>query len=123
MKLVFGLMMMLFSLQGFADCDLKLGRSAGVRVVEFSTGNIVHSKMSLNEISEIALREEMDSLLDMGLCEISYQKKKCVLRFEKGRVNKLTLIRANDKWLTWNLKNKKNAQSFVKMLQKAGACS
>ena len=109
----------------FADapCDIRLGRSVGVRVVEFASGNVIHSKMQLREMSVSSLQEEMTSLQDMGVCEMRTQRKKCILKFEKRtKGNYLALIRGNDRWLSWSLKGKSSAQKFVKILQQAGYC-
>ena len=105
-------------------CDIRLGNSVGVQVVEFASGHIVHSKMALKELSQASLVEEMISLQDMGICEERIQAKKCVLKFEKKlKVTSLLLMRGQDRWLTWNTNAKQQAQDFVKSLQKAGFCS
>ena len=107
-----------------SPCDIRLGKSVGVQVVEFATGHIVHSKMALKELSQASLTEEMISLQDMGVCEEKIQAKKCVLKFEKKhKISNLILIRGQDRWTTWNTKEKQQAQDFVKSLQKAGFCS
>jgi len=106
-----------------SDCDIRPGQTMGVRIVEFFTGNVVHSKMQLKEMSVSTLNEEMMNLQDMGICEEKIQKKKCILKFEKhSTANQLTFIRGNDRWLTWSLNGKKSAQKFVKILQLAGFC-
>ena len=106
-----------------SDCDIRPGQTMGVRIVEFATGNVVHSKMQLKEMSVSTLNEEMMNLQDMGICEEKIQKKKCILKFEKkSMANQLTLIRGIDRWLTWSLDGKKSAQKFVKILQLAGFC-
>lgn len=106
-----------------APCDIALGSTVGVRVVEFASGNVVHSKMALKEMSVSSLKEEMSSLQDMGVCEQKIQKKRCVLKFEKKAQTQLTLIRGTDRWLSWSLNGKGSAQKFVKILQQAGYCS
>lgn len=119
------LFLILFSHGAFAEapCDIRLGRSVGVRVVEFASGNVIHSKMQLRELSVGSLQEEMSSLQDMGLCEMKIQRKRCILKFEKRtKGNYLTLIRGHDKWLSWSLEGKSSAQKFVKILQQAGYC-
>lgn len=106
-----------------SSCDIKLGRSVGVRVVEFATDNVVHSKLPLREMSVASLREEMVSLQDMGICEEKIQRKRCVLKFEKrAEGNKLTFFRGPDRWLSWSLAGKASAQKFVRILQQAGYC-
>lgn len=105
-----------------APCDIVMGTSVGVRVVEFATGNVVHSKMPLRDMSVASLKEEMGSLQELGICEEKIQRKKCVLKFEKRSQNQLTLIRDTDRWLSWSLKGKASAQKFVKILQQAGYC-
>jgi hypothetical protein len=106
-----------------APCDIRLGHSVGVRVIEFATENVVHSKMSLREMSVSSLREEMTNLQDMGLCDLDIQRKRCILKFEKRtKENQLTLMRGSDRWLSWSLAGKTSAQKFVKILQQAGYC-
>jgi len=106
-----------------APCDVRLGHSVGVRVVEFATGNVIHSKMALKEMSVSSLREEMINLQDLGLCEMKIQRKRCILKFERRtKENQLTLIRDADRWLSWSLAGKVSAQKFVKILQQAGYC-
>jgi len=100
MKLIL-LLVLLVSQGAFAEapCDIRLGHSVGVRVVEFSSGHVVHSKMPLREMSVSSLREEMTNLQDMGLCEMKIERKRCILKFEKRAVeNQLTLIRGQDRW-------------------------
>lgn len=124
MKLIV-LYVLLITQTAFAEapCDIKLGSSVGVRVVEFSTGNVVHSKMALKEMSVSSLREEIVNLQDMGICEEKIQRKRCILKFEKRTgANQLTLFRAEDRWLSWSLTGKNSAQKFVKILQQAGFC-
>lgn len=119
------LLTLLISQSVFAEaaCDIRLGHSAGVRVVEYATDNVVHSKIALREMSVSSLREEMTSLQDMGLCDIRIQRKRCVLKFEKrAKENQLTLLRGSDRWLSWSLAGKTSAQKFVKILQQAGYC-
>lgn len=106
-----------------APCDIKLGQSVGVRVVEFATGNVVHSKMPLKEMSVSSLREEMTNLQDMGVCEQKVSRQRCILKFERRpKGNQLTLFRGVDRWLSWSLAGKTSAQKFVKILQQAGYC-
>jgi hypothetical protein len=124
MKLLF-LLLMLISQTAFAEapCDIRIGTTVGVKVVEFASNNIVHSKMPLREMSVAGLREEMMNLQDMGLCEPKIQRKRCILKFEKSpKGNQLTMFRASDRWLTWSLAGKQSAQKFVRILQQAGFC-
>jgi len=119
------MLLLLISWNAFAEapCDIRLGHSVGVRVVEFASDNVVHSKMSLREMSVSSLREEMVNLQDMGLCEMKVQRKRCILKFEKRtKENQLTLLRGSDRWLSWSLAGKTSAQKFVKILQQAGYC-
>ena len=116
---------LLIAQSAFAEtpCDIRLGHSVGVRVIEFATENVVHSKMSLREMSVASLREEMTNLQDMGLCDLDIQRKRCILKFEKRtKENQLTLMRGSDRWLSWSLAGKTSAQKFVKILQQAGYC-
>jgi len=125
MKFKFALLLIIASQGAFAEapCDVRLGTSVGVRVIEYATDNVVHSKILLKEMSVSSLREEMTNLQDMGICEEKIQRKRCVLKFEKRKVgNQLTLYRNADKWLSWSLKGKTSAQKFVKILQQAGYC-
>lgn len=121
------LTMSLFAaLNAFAEapCDIRPGTSAGVKVVEFATGNIIHSKITLRESTPDALIEEMMNLQDMGVCEEKIKSQKCILKFEKIRTNNfVTLYRGGHKWNTWNLKSKDQAQTYVKNLKRAGFCS
>ncbi len=124
MKLFLVLILMI-SQSAFAEapCDVRLGHSVGVRVIEFASENVVHSKMSLREMSVSSLKEEMTNLQDMGLCDMKIQRKKCILKFEKrSNENQLTLLRGDDRWLSWGLAGKTSAQKFVKILQHAGYC-
>ena len=122
----FILLLMVFAAQGaFAEapCDIRLGQSVGVRVVEFASGNVIHSKIPLRQMSVANLGEEMMNLQDMGICEMKIEKKRCILKFEKRTSeNQLTLLRGPDRWLSWSLNGKKSAQKFVKILQQAGYC-
>lgn len=123
----FTLIFLVFLMNSFAfaevDCDLKLGLSTGVPVVEFTSGNTIHSKMSIKEMTPAALEEEMINLQDEGICTEKIPVKKCVLKFEKQKAQKLTLYRGQDRWLSWPTQAKREAQNFVKGLQKVGFCS
>lgn len=126
MKFSFSLIAILFSMNIYAEalCDVRPGVSIGVNVIEFFSGNTIHSKMSLRESSPTAILEEMVSLQDMGICEEKILAKKCILKFEKKSTGKLiSLYRGPKKWNSWNLKSKTNAQNFVRELKKAGFCS
>ncbi len=106
-----------------APCDIRLGTTVGVRVVEYASGNVIHSKMPLKEMSVASLREEITNLQDMGICEAKLQRKRCILKFEKSnKGNQLTLFRGVDRWLSWSLAGKTSAQKFVRILQQAGFC-
>ncbi len=123
MKLIL-LLVLILSQSAFAEapCDIRLGTSVGVRVVEFASENVIHSKISLREMSVANLREEMTNLQDMGVCEEKVQRKRCILKLEKKSQNQLTMIRGADRWLSWSLRGKASAQKFVKILQQAGFC-
>lgn len=118
--------LLMLSLKAFAEtpCDVRPGTSVGVKVVEFATGNTIHSKMPLRESSPEALLEEMINLQDMGICEEKIIAQKCILKFEKlKKMNFITLYRGKSKWNTWGLKQKETAQSYVKNLKRLGFCS
>jgi hypothetical protein len=121
--LVLFVLMLSHHAQAQSSCDIKLGRSAGVRVVEFATNHVVHSKIALKEMSVQSLQEEMLSLQEMGICQERIQRKRCVLKYEKlPSKNQLTMYRGSDRWPTWNLNAKNSAQKFVRILQLAGFC-
>lgn len=125
MKFTFLSLFMLISLKAFAEshCDLRSGTSIGIKVVEFTTGNTIHSKMPMRESTADALLEEMINLQDMGVCEERIIAQKCVLKFEKlAKLNFIALYRGPNKWNTWNLKSKVEAQNFVKNLKRVGFC-
>lgn len=119
-------MMSLFSIKIYAEspCEMRPGTSIGIKVIEFATGNIVHSKIPLSEGTPEALYEEMVNLQDMGVCEEKMPKDKCLLKFEKKSKKKwISLYRGKHKWNSWSLQSKEKAQSFVKDLKRAGFCS
>lgn len=119
------LIILLLAQSAFAEapCDIRLGTSTGVRVIEYASGNVVHSKIALKEMSVSSLREEMTNLQDMGICEMKVERKRCILKFEKRtQGNQLTLIRGSDRWLSWSLNGKASSQKFVRILQQAGYC-
>lgn len=120
------LLSLLLSFSSFAEslCDIRPGTSIGIKVVEFATGNQIHSKMPMRQSEPDALLEEMISLQEMGVCEEKIIAQKCVLKFEKiSKVNYITLIRGNSRWSSWKLKDKDKANSFVKNLKRVGFCS
>jgi hypothetical protein len=124
MKFVVALLMIVAaSAYAESTCDIRLGLTVGVPVVEFVSGTDVHSKIPVKEMTSASLQEEMLNLQDMGDCSETIIKKRCVLKYEKVKnANQLTLIRGNDRWLSWKLSHKKDAQEFTKRLQKAGYC-
>jgi hypothetical protein len=126
MKLVLILFMIISSAYAQAEplCDVRPGVSIGVKVIEFAHGNNIYSKIPLKETTADALAEELISLQDMGVCAEKILSKRCILKFEKeAKTNMLTLYRGQDKWLTWLVTAKKQAQDFVKSLQRVGFCS
>lgn len=126
MKLLLLNLTFLLSLQAFAEapCDIKIGRSLGVKVVEFGPGHVTFSKIPFKESSAKALQEEMINLQDMGLCEERIFARKCTLKYEKlSAVNIITMYRGSEKWNSWNLQSKSEAQNYVKSLKKTGFCS
>ena len=119
-------LLLLSGLKAYAEspCDIRPGSTMGIKVVEFVSGNTIHSKMPLRESTANALYEEMISLQDMGVCEEEIKSQKCILKFEKSqKANFVTMYRAGGKWNTWGLKSKDQAQSYVKSLKKFGFCS
>lgn len=117
---------MLMSSFAFAEsvCDVRVGEASGMKVVEFASGNVIHSKISINESTAEAMLEEMINLQDMGICTEKIQSRKCVLKFEKkNKVNSLTLFRGADRWLSWTVQSKKQAQDYVRNLKRVGFCS
>jgi hypothetical protein len=122
--ILISLLFMSQTVKAEALCDIRLGQTLGVRSIEFNSGNTVHSKIPLREMSVASLSEEMVNLQDMGVCAEKTIKKKCILKFEKRtNDNVLVLFRGEDRWLTWNLAGKVAAQKFIKILQQAGFCS
>lgn len=114
------------SFGSFAEsrCDIRPGTSLGIKVVEFATGNQIHSKMPMRQGEPDALLEEMISLQEMGVCEEKIISQKCILKFEKySKVNYITLYRGKSKWSSWQLKEKEKANSYVKNLKRVGFCS
>jgi hypothetical protein len=126
MKIIVPAFFLFISISSFAEspCDLRPGTSIGVKVIEFVSGHVIHSKMPLRESSPDALLEEILNLQDMGICEEKIIRQKCILKFEKvEKINYISLMRGTFKWNTWNLKLKEQAQDYVKNLKKAGFCS
>lgn len=126
MKFYVSILMFLLSFyaQAGSECNLRLGKSVGVKVVEFSTGNVIHSKMSIKDVSADALVEELVGLQDYGICSDTVHSQKCILKFEKAaKTNFISLYRGEDRWLTWGLTSKNKAQDFVKNLKRVGFCS
>ncbi|HXH32155.1 MAG TPA: hypothetical protein VNJ01_15225 [Bacteriovoracaceae bacterium] len=124
----FSLLMILISLslnaRAEAPCDVRPGTSLGINVIEFTSGHIIHSKMPLIESTAVALKEEMVNLQDMGICTEMIFSKKCVLKFEKkNKVNSIIMLRGTDKWNSWGISSKAQAQNYVIDLRKAGFCS
>lgn len=116
----------LMSLNAFAEspCDIRPGTSVGIKVVEFVSGNTIHSKIPLRESSAAALMEEMVNLQDMGLCEEKIISRKCVLKYEKFKKNNyVTLYRGAHKWNTWGIRSKEQALIYTKSLKRAGFCN
>ncbi len=107
-----------------APCDLRPGTSVGVRVIEFTTGHVIHSKIPLSQSTAEALREEMINLQDMGICSEQIYAHRCVLKYEKvKKQNFINLFRNNEKWNSWGISSKSEAQNFVRDLKRAGFCS
>lgn len=105
-------------------CDVRPGKSVGIDVIEFVSGNTIHSKIPMSELSISALQEEMINLQDMGTCEEKITSQKCTLRFEKKKEEKLiSFYRGTSRWSTWSLQGKTQAQDFVKNLKRLGYCS
>lgn len=125
-KLLILMLVLPFTMNAMAEelCDIRTGTTVGVRVVEFASGHKIHSKMSLSESTPGALYEEMVNLQDMGVCEEKIIKRKCILKFEKTqKSHQITLFRGEDKWKSWDLAAKEEAQNYVKGLKRAGFCA
>ena len=117
------LLMISINLKAESSCDVRPGKSIGIDVIEFVSGQKVLSKMTLRESSPRALLDEMTELQDMGDCGEKVVIRKCVLKYEKQKkVNVLTLYRNGMKWSSWNLHLKNKAQNYIKGLKKAGFC-
>ncbi len=107
-----------------SSCDIRPGISVGVRVIEFFSGNLIHSKIPMKQSTADALLEEMVSLQDMGICEEKIISKKCILKYEK-HINKniVTIFRSGVKWSSWKINAKENAQMYIRSLKRVGFCS
>ena len=126
MKLLVLLILTILGSKSFAQgpCDPRPGTSIGIKVMEFASGNTIHSKIPYNESTPDALLEEMINLQEMGVCEEKILTQKCILRSEKkSKLNLITLYRGGSKWNSWNVKGKKKAENFVKNLKRVGFCS
>jgi hypothetical protein len=126
LKLTLFLLPILLSWQAFAEapCDIRIGRSLGIKVVEFGPGHVTFSKIPFKESSAKALQEEMISLQDMGLCKEKIFARNCTLKYEKlSSVNVITMYRGSEKWNSWKLKSKGEAQNYLKGLKLIGFCS
>ena len=126
MKKSFLLILLAHTLSAFAEssCDIRPGTSVGIKVIEFASGNQIHSKMPMSEGTAEAIIEEMVNLQEMGVCEEKIIAQKCILKFEKiSKTNYITLYRGKSKWNTWHLKSKDYAQNLVKHLKRVGFCS
>ncbi len=125
MKKFIALIFILSSLSawGESNCDVRIGYSQGIKVMEFSTGNVIHSKMSINDVTPDALFEELISLQEMGICNEKIFSKKCSLKLAKEKSkSKIYFFRNLEKWKEWNLSDKKDAQIFIKSLMRIGFC-
>lgn len=125
MKFLVLFILLLSSLGAQADvCDVRLGHSIGLRVVEFATGNTVHSKMSLKDTTADSMQQEMLNLQEEGICDEQIVAKKCVLRYEKkSKTTLITLFRGHDRWVSWLLSSKKKAQAFIRNMKRVGFCN
>jgi hypothetical protein len=126
MRFYLSAVLLSLTLRAYAEspCDVRPGTTMGIRVMEFASGNVVHSKIPLRESSPEALLEEMLNLQDMGVCEERIISRKCVLKFQKLRnTNYVVLLRGSEKWNAWGLKSKDDAQKYVKGLKRYGFCT
>ncbi len=125
MKFLILILIILGSAHAHAEsCDVRMGQSIGLRVVEFVSGNTIHSKMSLKDTTADSIHNEMMSLQEEGVCDEKIISKKCILRYEKkSKTTLITLIRGEDRWVSWLLSSKKKAQDFIKNMKRVGFCS
>lgn len=125
MKL-FALFILLFTatLAQAEVCDVRLGQSIGLRVVEFVSGNTIHSKMSLKDTTADSLHSELMNLQEEGVCDETILAKRCILRYEKkSKTTLITLFRGQDRWVSWLLSSKKKAQDFIRNMKRVGFCN
>lgn len=123
MKFLFLILLMIGSAHAEV-CDVRMGQSIGLRVVEFVSGNTIHSKMSLKDTTADSIQQEMTNLQEEGVCEEKIISKRCVLRYEKkSKTTLITLFRGEDRWVSWLLSSKKKAQDFIKNMKKTGFCN
>jgi hypothetical protein len=107
-----------------APCDIRPGTSVGIKVVEFYSKNLIHSKMPIRESTAEALLEEIVNLQDEGICEEKITPRKCVLKYEKiSNLNYVSLYRNQLRWNSWNLLSKDQALTYTKSLKRAGFCN
>ena len=107
-----------------SPCDIRTGTSIGIRVVEFFSGHLIYSKMPFKQSTAAALIEEMINLQEMGICEEKINSPKCILKYEKRSTgNVLVMYRGPNRWNTWSLKTKVQAQNYVKDMKEVGFCS
>lgn len=125
MKFLALLLLILGSVHARAEvCDVRMGQSIGLRVVEFVSGNTIHSKMSLKDTTADSISSEMMNLQEEGICDEHIVAKRCVLRYEKkSKTTLITLYRGQDRWVSWLLSSKKKAQDFIKNMKRVGFCS
>jgi hypothetical protein len=125
MKSLVLLFLLLGSAHAHAElCDVRMGQSIGLRVVEFVSGNTIHSKMSLKDTTADSIASEMLNLQEEGLCDEKIIARRCVLRYEKkSKTTLITLFRGEDRWVSWLLSSKKKAQDFIKNMKRTGFCS
>ena len=109
--------------QADSTCELRISETIGLKVVEFTSGNLVHSKMNLTESSAKAIEEEFINLQDEGICSSKKVPQKCILKLEKKPTVSLTLIRGKERWQSWKVNEKNAAQEYVKSLKALGFCS
>ncbi len=123
----FLVLLLLTLISGFARaelCDVRMGQSIGLRVVEFASGNTVHSKMSLKDTTADSIQQEMTNLQEEGVCDEKIVSRRCVLRYEKkSKTTLITLFRGEDRWVSWLLSSKKKAQDFIKNMKRVGFCT
>jgi len=106
------------------DCDIRAGKSLGINVIKFTSGNEVHSKMAMQDVSPDAIFEEIISLQEMGICNEKIFSQKCTLKLLKSKkINKIVLIRNKQALMIWSVPDKDKAQNFVRSLMRIGFCS